>query len=69
MTLLMDFHRPDSAQANFEKVWQAIEDYVVLYAIASLPPGLQIVEIPEQQRDPDRPTRFAFYVPSLMETD
>src|SRR5712691_9694830 len=58
--MLAAFHRLDSAETMFENVWQAIEDYVVLYVIANLPPQLQVVEIPEEQRDPSRPTRFRF---------
>jgi hypothetical protein len=58
--MLASFHRLDSAETMFENVWQAIEDYVVLYVIANLPPTIQVVEIPEEQRDPDRPTRFRF---------
>lgn len=60
LRLLQTFHRLDSAESMFENVWQAIEDYVVLTVIAHLPPGLAIVEIPEAERDPARPTRFGF---------
>lgn len=42
----------------FENVWQAMEDYVVLYVIANLPPAIRLVEIPEELRDSSRPTRF-----------
>lgn len=58
--MLAEFHRLDSAENMFENVWQAIEDYVVLYVIATLPPAIQLVEIPEGERDPGRPTRFRF---------
>jgi hypothetical protein len=44
----------------FENVWQAIEEYVALYVIANLPPGIQLIEVPDDQRDPSRPTRFRF---------
>jgi hypothetical protein len=58
--LIAKFHRLDSAENTFENVWQAIEDYVALYVIANLPAGIQVIEIPEEQRDPSRPTRFGF---------
>jgi hypothetical protein len=58
--LIAKFHRLDSAENTFENVWQAIEDYVALYVIANLPPAIQVIEIPEEQRDPSRPTRFQF---------
>jgi hypothetical protein len=58
--MFASFHRLDSAETMFENVWQAIEDYVALYVIANLPPNIQLVEIPAEQRDPDRPTRFRF---------
>jgi hypothetical protein len=57
-----DFHRLDSAENTFENVWQAIEDHVALYVIASLPAGIHVIPIPEEQRDPARPTRFQFAV-------
>jgi hypothetical protein len=56
--LVASFHRLDSAEAMFENVWVAIEDYVVLYVIANLPPALRVVEIPEDERDPSVPKRF-----------
>jgi hypothetical protein len=62
------FHRLDSAETTFENVWQAIEDYVALYVIATLPPFIRVVEVPEQERDPARPTRFQFVVVDLPET-
>ena len=37
-----------------------MEDYVAMYVAANLPPALQLIEIPEEQRDPERPTRFQF---------
>jgi hypothetical protein len=63
--LLADFHHPGSAKNTFENVWQAIEDHVVLYVIANLPPGFHVVEIPEEERDPTRPTRFRVAVEGL----
>lgn len=63
--LIPALHRPDSATTTFDNVWEAIEDYVVLYAIASNPhTGIQIVEIAEDKRDPDRPMRFGFSIPT-----
>jgi hypothetical protein len=58
--LIAQFHRLDSAENTFENVWQAIEDYVALFVIASLPPAIRVIEIPEELRDPSRPTRFRF---------
>lgn len=63
--LLADFHHPGSAENMFENVWQAIEDYVVLYTSANLPRGLHVAEIPEDQRDATRPTRFVLAVEDL----
>jgi hypothetical protein len=63
--MIAAFHRLGSAEATFENVWQAMEDYVALYVIASLPPEIQVVEIPEAERDPSRPTRFGFAIPGL----
>ncbi len=63
--LLADFHHPGSAENTFENVWRAIEDYVVLYVIANLPPAIHAVEIPEEERDPTRPTRFRFAIEGL----
>jgi hypothetical protein len=65
--LLGSFHRLDSAETAFENVWQAIEDYVALYVIANLPPFIEVVEVPEHERDPARPTRFKFVVLDLPE--
>jgi hypothetical protein len=49
-------------------VWQAMEDYVAMYVAANLPPALQLIEIPEEQRDPERPTRFQFVLLNAPET-
>jgi hypothetical protein len=57
---LAAFHRADSATTMFENVWEAIEDYVALYTKAHMPPSIQLVEIEEPDRDPERPTRFQF---------
>jgi hypothetical protein len=54
------YHQLESAENMFENVWEAIEDYVALYVIAKLPPIIRLIEIPEEQRDPIRPTRFRF---------
>ncbi len=53
-----EFHRLESAELMFENVWQAMEDYVVLCAKVHMPPGIQVIEIPENERDPARPMRF-----------
>lgn len=63
--LLADFHHPGSALNTFENVWHAMEDYVVLYVKANLPPGFHVVEIPDEERDPTRPTRFRLAVEGL----
>lgn len=63
--LVAAFHRLDSAENMFENVWQAIEDYVALYVIANLPPFIQVVEVPEGERNAARPTRFQFQVSGL----
>lgn len=53
-----EFHLLASAELTFDNVWQAIEDYVVLFAKVSMPPGFHVIEIPDEERDPTRPTRF-----------
>lgn len=63
--LLEDFHHPGSAENAFENVWQAMEDYVVLYVIANLPTGFHVVEIPNEERDSTRPTRYRLAVEGL----
>jgi hypothetical protein len=50
----------------FESVWEAIEDYVVLFTIANLPPALRIIEISGPQRDPARPIRFQVVPVNLL---
>lgn len=65
--LVANFHHPGSAAMTFENVWHAMEDYVVLYVIAHLPPGFHMVEIPEVERDPTRPVRFRFAIEGLGE--
>jgi hypothetical protein len=66
--LVAAFHRLDSAENMFENVWHAIEDYVALYVIANLPPFIQVIEVPEEERDASRPTRFQFQVLDLPDT-
>jgi hypothetical protein len=63
--LLARFYRPDSADTAFENVWQAIEDITVQLLVSYLPTGVELVEIPEEQRDPVVPRRFGFHVPGL----
>lgn len=62
------FHRADSAATMFDNVWEAIEDYVVLYTKAHMPPTIQLGEIPEADRNPARPTRFQFALLNLPRT-
>jgi hypothetical protein len=64
--LAATFHQLGSAQNMFENAWQAIEDYVVLFTIANLPPAIQVAEIPEDERDTLRPTRFRFVLVSPL---
>ncbi len=63
--LLATFYRPDSAETAFENVWQAIEDITAQLLSAHLPLGVELVEIPENERDPIVPRRFGFHVPGL----
>ena len=63
--LLEKFYRLDSAETSFENVWQAIEDITVQLLIPYVPAGVELVEIPEDQRDPVVPQRFGFRVPGL----
>jgi hypothetical protein len=39
---------------GFEDVWQAIDDISVRLLMPSLPAGVELVEIPEDQRDSSR---------------
>jgi hypothetical protein len=63
--LLARFYRSDSAETAFENVWHAIEDITVQLLVPYLPPGIALVEIPEDERDPVVPRRFGFHVPGL----
>lgn len=63
--LIQGFFRADSARTTFDNVWQAIEEGTMLLLEARLPPGVEIVEIPEEARDPVCPKRYGFDVPSL----
>jgi hypothetical protein len=63
--LLARFYRSDSAETAFENVWQAIEDITVQLLVPYLPPGIALVEIPDDERDPIVPRRFGFHVPGL----
>jgi len=63
--LLATFYRLDSAETAFENVWQAIEDITAQLLSAHFPPGIELVEIPENERDPIVPRRFGFRVPGL----
>ena len=62
--LLASFHRLDSAQTMFDNVWGAVEDYVALTVQAHMPEQFALVEIPEEERDPMRPTRFRWALPA-----
>jgi hypothetical protein len=63
--LLVRFYRPDSAATAFDNVWQAIEDITVQLLVPCLPVGVELVEIPDDERDPVVPRRFGFHVPGL----
>lgn len=63
--LLVRFYRPDSAATAFDNVWQAIEDITVQLLVPCLPAGVELVEIPDDERDPVVPRRFGFHVPGL----
>lgn len=65
--LLATFYRPDSAETSFENVWQAIEDITVQMLRPHLAAGVELVEIPEDERDPVVPRRFGFHVPGLTD--
>jgi len=54
------FYELEKAEIAFDNVWMAIEDIIVDLAASMLPPFFQIVEIPEQNRDPACPKRFGF---------
>jgi tetratricopeptide (TPR) repeat protein len=55
---LESFHRLDSAEDTFDKVWRAIEAITASVVVANLPTPLVLLEIPEVHRDPARPERF-----------
>lgn len=59
------FYTLAGAELAFESVWEAIEDITVQLLIPHLAPGVVLVEIPEAERDPAVPQRFAFAVPGL----
>ena len=52
--------RPDSARTIFENVWQAIEDIATFLISLALAPAVALAEIPEEEREPTCPRRFAF---------
>jgi hypothetical protein len=58
-------YRPDSAATMFDNVWQAVENYVVLYTKAHMPPTIHLSEIAEADRNPDCPVRFQFHILNL----
>jgi hypothetical protein len=57
-------HSPGVAEVMFYNAWQAIEDNVALLVQALLPPQIQLVDIPEADRDPGAPERFQFAIAS-----
>jgi hypothetical protein len=59
------FYTLAGAELAFDNVWHAIEDITVVLLMPHLAPGIQLVEIPEAERDPARPERFGFAVPGL----
>lgn len=61
------FYTLGGAELAFENVWQAIEDITVQLLIPHLAPGVRLVQIPEADRDPVIPRRFAFEVPGLLD--
>jgi len=54
------FYRLESAELAFENVWEAIEDITVSLLRPHLPTGVELAEIPEEQRDPSQSRRFGF---------
>jgi hypothetical protein len=54
------FYTLAMAELAFENVWQAIEDITIQLLVPHIPPAVQLVEIPEADRDPTIPKRFTF---------
>lgn len=61
---IANFYTLDEAELLFLNAWEAMEDIAAILLSTLLPRGISLSEIPEGQRDPSRPTRFAF----VMET-
>jgi hypothetical protein len=57
--------RSQTAELVFENVWQAIEDITVQLLVPHLPPGVSLVEIPDEQRNAEFPKRFGSRVPTI----
>jgi hypothetical protein len=60
--MLASFHNLDAAEDTFDRVWRAVEAIIAGVVVVELPPQFTLVEIPEEERDPDRPERFGFRV-------
>jgi hypothetical protein len=48
------------AEAFFDAAWNAATDIFAVLIASNFPPMIGIAEIPEAQRDPNRPDKFAF---------
>ena len=58
-------YAPAHAELLFEAVWRAIADILAMLVSLHLPPGIALVEIPPEHRQPVRPRRFCFAVQSI----
>jgi hypothetical protein len=54
------FYTLQRAEQAFEYVWRMIENISAQLLVPHLFPGLELVEIPEAERDPAAPLRFEF---------
>jgi hypothetical protein len=55
-----DYYKPDVAQVLFDCVWQVAGGMLAIFISKHFPPGVTLRIIPENERDPNLPTKFGF---------
>ncbi|MFA5871418.1 MAG: hypothetical protein WC858_01735 [Parcubacteria group bacterium] len=55
------FFKLGAAETIFNNCWRLVEYILVSLMIEKLHPGIGIAEIPDDKRDPSRPTKFQLY--------
>jgi hypothetical protein len=57
---IANFYKLDVAELMFSNAWEAMEDIAAILLSTLLPRSISLTEIPDGQRDPSVPKRFAF---------